>query len=250
MKKSVLIFLVVLSMCCCFSISQVKAETKSGTCGDGVNWTLDEENILTVSGNGKVESAPWIEVADSVIDSDTGLKCYKIDKIIIKDKVILDPYVMGFEYMGFSFTTATSIRVDGLVENIPSGFANYNPYLKEVFLGRGIERIGSSAFANNKSLENVVIPEGVKYIENYVFRNCTNLKEVIFPKEVKEFIGSPFDKNVNLQTVINHSPTKCPLTWSGSGLTWKVNGKTVTEYKPANCDQKRICICRLEINED
>ena len=51
MKKKILSFVLVLSMLCAFMPVIVVAET-SGTCGDNVTWTLDQNGALTISGTG------------------------------------------------------------------------------------------------------------------------------------------------------------------------------------------------------
>ena len=55
MKKKILSFVLVLSMLCAFMPVIVVAET-SGTCGDNVTWTLDQNGALTISGTGDMEN--------------------------------------------------------------------------------------------------------------------------------------------------------------------------------------------------
>lgn len=50
-----------------------KDNPKSGTCGKNVNWELDEDGILTISGSGEMNDfasfsdTPWAEYADSIV---------------------------------------------------------------------------------------------------------------------------------------------------------------------------------------
>ena len=58
MKKKILSFVLVLSMLCAFMPVIAVAET-SGTCGDNVTWTLDQNGTLTISGAGDMENSAF-----------------------------------------------------------------------------------------------------------------------------------------------------------------------------------------------
>ncbi|WP_418755896.1 leucine-rich repeat protein [Eubacterium ventriosum] len=55
MKKKILSFVVVLAMLCAFMPTIANAE-KSGVCGYNVNWTLDDNGMLTISGKGPMSN--------------------------------------------------------------------------------------------------------------------------------------------------------------------------------------------------
>lgn len=74
----------------------------SGTCGENVTWTLDENGVLTISGTGEMEnfgnggSAPWdelsvlqvnIEDGITVIGSDAFAGCSNLQKVSIPNSV-------------------------------------------------------------------------------------------------------------------------------------------------------------------
>ena len=53
-KKAFLGFIILMAtLCLCFAAT---AETQSGTCGDNLTWTLDDNGVLTISGTGEMES--------------------------------------------------------------------------------------------------------------------------------------------------------------------------------------------------
>ncbi len=58
MKKKLLSIVLAISMICAFVPLVVSAETTatSGTCGDNVTWTLDDDGTLTISGTGNMEN--------------------------------------------------------------------------------------------------------------------------------------------------------------------------------------------------
>ena len=65
MKKKILSFVLVLSMLCAFMPVIAVAET-SGTCGDNVTWTLDQNGTLTISGAGDMENSAFYNNTDAV----------------------------------------------------------------------------------------------------------------------------------------------------------------------------------------
>ncbi len=71
MKKIMLGMVLVLSILCVFMTVTVSAAT-SGTCGDNVTWTLDDEGTLTISGTGEMEdwstssNVPWYSSRESI----------------------------------------------------------------------------------------------------------------------------------------------------------------------------------------
>lgn len=51
--------------------------------------------------------------------------------------------------------------------------------MSEVFIPRGVERIGREAFMGNKNVERVVLPDTVKIVGEQVFGFCESLKEIV-----------------------------------------------------------------------
>lgn len=213
------IFSIMLMFCNC---SQTKAQSYSGTCGQGVSWELDEDYTLTISGKGQLKGTPWTEVAKKVsIDNNKKIQYYKIDKVIIKDGVVST----GFNT--FSYMTVKSIEIPGSFDTINSGFAQYDPYLETVTIGEGVTNLFHYAFEKDPSLKNITIPETITEIDKHTFTFCDSLKTITFPKSIKMFSGCPFGYCPNIEKVINKSTASCPLGCSACGYTWKVNGNSV-----------------------
>lgn len=73
-----------------FSITAFAAESASGTCGENLSWTLDEEGTLTISGTGAMADydceenlAPWADykIITVVIESGvTTIGAYAFDR--------------------------------------------------------------------------------------------------------------------------------------------------------------------------
>ena len=140
----------------------------SGTCGTGVNWTLDD-GVLTISGNGVMTNygqggAPWYDDYSSSITS-----------IVIENGVtrVGSSAFYGLDNLE-SIEIADSVTIIG-----DSAFYDCGQ-LKTVTIPNTLTSIGNSAFFNCESLKEIVIPKGVtsSNIKSYAFRNCYDLETV------------------------------------------------------------------------
>lgn len=137
-----------------------------GDCGDSLTWTLDEEGLLTISGEGAMtdftssNSAPWYNHNSS------------IKSISIQDGVSsIGSY--AFYYCSYLFGTLTI--PDSVVTIGSYAFQNCSN-LTTLELGNGLTSIGNDAFARCYGLNgNLVIPDSVTSIGNSAFAFCNNL---------------------------------------------------------------------------
>ena len=125
--------------------------TESGDCGDNLTWQLDNEGLLTISGEGLMydyidDSMPWYSNIES------------IKKVIIED---------GVQNIGnFSF------------------FGCKN--LEEVDIRSELTKIGFAAFDWCGNLKSINIPESVEDIDVYAFGNCESLDNIKLPSNCSE----------------------------------------------------------------
>ena len=175
MKRTTKALSLLLSLCMMLSVFTftVFAETQSGTCGDNLTWTLDDEGTLTVSGTGDMydyaydyanEETPWglyidniksikIEKGVTSIGDCSFYRCSSLESIEIPDSV----KTIGFH----SFSSCTSI--------------------KSVTIPNSVTTIGPHAFSYCESLESVVIPVSVTTIDHSAFYFCSSIKSVTIP---------------------------------------------------------------------
>lgn len=53
---------VFLLLCICLikgTVCSAAMQVAAGSCGENVTWTLDDENVLSISGTGKISGRPW-----------------------------------------------------------------------------------------------------------------------------------------------------------------------------------------------
>lgn len=188
-----------------------------GNCGDeGSNliWTLDENNVLTIRGHGKMRDytrdygneAPWLSKPNKVI-IETGAtsignyafcKCEELTSITLPSslksigenafiycsKLPSITLPLSLESIGkYAFndcSTLTSIELPSGLTNIAEGTFGSSG-LTEITIPSGVTRIKAHAFSDCKALKNVTILSGVQSIEDYAFSRCNGLESISIP---------------------------------------------------------------------
>lgn len=173
-------------ICLLYCASALAAE---GTCGTGVNWELDDNGTLTISGSGYMTSNPWINylnikkviISNGVenIYDNAFTSCSGITEVSISGSVT------NIGNSAFSGCTGlVSINIPNSVTSIGE-YAFYNcTGLKTVTTPSSMTRLGRNAFNLCEKLEGIVIPAGVSAIESETFRGCSSLESVTIPNSV------------------------------------------------------------------
>ncbi len=103
----------------------------------GITWELSDDGILTVTGAGELNAAPWESQAEKIkkviigegitrIGKDAFFSCSNLEEVVIPESVV---------------------KIDG--------FAFRSPALKQVFLPAGVKEIDHSSFRSCKNLERI-----------------------------------------------------------------------------------------------
>ena len=166
--KKMRILLVVTLIYCCICFSAVAGIDESGTCGDNLTWTLDNEGKLTVSGTGAMTdyalytNTPWYSFQSSIlsVEIQSGVTsvganafnlCTSLKSVTIKGD--------NFHILDFAFCNCTA--------------------LESVALEGSVSSIGQQAFQRT-GLKNLTITGSDLQIGNFAFQHCTALESTTF----------------------------------------------------------------------
>ena len=232
-KKQISSILVITILLSIFNVS-VFAETTtnndnsfSGTCGDNLTWTLDEDGTLTISGSGDMKNfaagspAPWKSQRDKIkkviicsgITSIGDLAfnpCSAMTEVSLPDTLIS---IGGSAFSSTGITTLTvpinvtsieehafrscgkliSVTISDAPVDISDGAFESCSALTEVNLGNSVLSIGSNVFHNCTSLTSVVIPSSTASIGYRCFGGCTSLDSVTIGNGVETIGESAFN---------------------------------------------------------
>lgn len=144
----------------------------SGTCGENLTWTLDDEGTLTISGRGAMKNYYLFSWAASWCFSRELLR-----KVVIEDGVTT---IGNYAFVGC--TGLTSVIIPDSVTRIGFGAFCVCTSLTSVIIPDSVTTIGDGAFYGCTGLTNVIIPDSVTTIGERVFDNCTSLKEIYYKR--------------------------------------------------------------------
>jgi len=213
----------------------------SGTCGDNVNWAVDDNGALTITGTSDVydydSHGPWydkygakiksIVIADGV--TGYGVNCFKglpnVTSVSIAGSVKwLENYSFsdckkltsvtlaeGTSVLGTAFQgcqALKSINFPSTVRNISQKAFEGCKSLTAVSLPSGISNVGTNAFSGCTSLKTVKLPDNITKIYDGTFSGCTALTSISIPKGVtligeNAFSGCTSLTSVNLPDTLN-----------------------------------------------
>ncbi len=192
---------------------------KSGTCGENVTWTLDDEGTLTISGTGEM-----YDYGDSC-DTPWDAFSEEIKNIVLQEGITN----VGECAFGSCILLETVSLPDSLLTIGEYGF--YGCPLTEIKLPGNVTSIGKLAFANCKELQTITIPASVKTIGEDVFQNCKSLKNVYYEGRYGQWKQINIDEeNDNLNKAKIHFADDSKDGKSGmcgDNLKWNLNSNGI-----------------------
>lgn len=174
------------------------AGTVSGRCGDNVEWVLDADGTLHISGSGAIWNYDfgenvklWDDYRDRIktaviesgitsIGEHAFTNCTAMTSVSIPSSV--SSVGQGAFYQCYALT---SLTLPDAVSAIPRYLCTDCTSLQSVKLPSHATVIGDSSFSGCTALTSVVIPEGVAQIEWGAFNYDTALASVTIPRSVK-----------------------------------------------------------------
>ena len=182
---------------------------QTGTCGDNVKWTLTDNGVLTIEGEGAMsdyasDSAPWKKLSFTTVVIGEGVTTIgnsafgyysEMTSITIPSTVTS----IG-EYAFCGCTGLESVTIPNSVTSIgESAFDGCG--LTSVSISNSLTRIGEYVFASCKRLESVTIPASVTSIGGNAFNKCTGLTSLTIPNSVTSIGESAFRNCTGLESV-------------------------------------------------
>lgn len=209
----------------------------SGSCGDELTWRIDENDVLTVSGDGSMQ--------DYDPNSAGILQGYgrNVSKVVVEEGVTS----IGANAFGNLMGTGTSNRIESLsipstVTNIGEGALPYN-YLQTVTVAQGnpvyYVRDGvlfSKSDAQTKLVyyppekegDHYQVPDGVTEISGLIPAQCMALKSIHLPASLREIVpdGLVYWRNLSNITVDNQNTVYC----AQDGVLFDRDKTTLVKY--------------------
>lgn len=153
----------------------------SGRCGDHLQWALESDGMLTVSGEGVMTLAPWLARYSERIQT-----------------VVLEEGITSIQSSAFSYCV----------------------HLRAITLPQSLLRIGGYAFYGCSDLREIIIPKQVMSIENLAFGLCSSLRTIRFQGK-QPYVAEQAFQNVSAWAYYpawwEYRPSK---NLYGANLTW------------------------------
>lgn len=211
----------------------MEAHAASGTCGENLTWTLDDQGVLTISGTGAMQDyaynnqSPWGHDIKQVVINDgvTSIgawafdSCRSLTSITFPDSVTSIGECAFYACRGLTGITLpvslisignhvfnscsglTSITLpDGLTSIGFSAFSGCRS-LTGITLPDGLTSIGESAFSGCNSLTGITLPDGLMSIEDTVFYDCRSLTGITLPDSLTSIGECAFYRCSSLQEI-------------------------------------------------
>ena len=213
LTKVLAVVLTLIMLASALPMAFATTEIANGTAGEGVNWALDSEGTLTISGNGPIVvdwcAPPWEFYNDYILN------------IVIEEGITLIPHTAFYET-----DKCVSVSVPASVESILSIAFLYtnslekididadNPYYKSVD-GIVFSKNGESLvfFPQKQGATEYTIPSTVKNITDDAFSGNICLEKITVPDTVTSIGESAFNyskvKEISLGNGISEIPDHC-----------------------------------------
>lgn len=162
-----------------------------GKCGPNLNWMLDEDGKLTISGTGAMynydreyDGVKWADYRSAV------------------KTIVMEPGITAIgQYAFYKFSKVTSVTIPSTVKTIDEYAFYCCSNLPVITIPNSVTTIGSNAFNFCGKLTSVKIPDSVTSMGGYVFFDCASLPSVKLPDGLTEIGNSMFSGCSALESV-------------------------------------------------
>ena len=211
MKKTLFIFLFLLSIVCFTNIQTSAASTVAkGKCGKNATWIISEDGVMYIKGKGvlKGEKNGWNKYQ------------HKIKKIVIQKGITIIK-----ETALASMHNIKEIKLPNSVKKIENGAFMDCGKLEKINIPSTVNELPNNIFSGCEKIEQITLPKKLKKIGAYAFYKCKRLKQITIPKTVTMLDSQAFVDCLSLTTIVNRSSKSLKLDDCKGKKKWKVHGK-------------------------
>ncbi len=226
MKKFLTTLCVIALVLICVLTLPTRADAaSSGTCGENVTWTLDDQGTLTITGTGEMWGGNWdsasvrsVIIGDGItnIDGYAFYNCESLTSVTIGNdvevigedafngctalkSVVIPDSVTKIDTRAFCCENLSSVTLGDNLTTIGYG-AFMSSAIEEITFPDSLTSIGDSAFFACYQLKSLDIPDGVA-LGNHAFYSCESLTSVRLPSDLKELPDSIFGNCYKLSSL-------------------------------------------------
>lgn len=169
-------------ICLVFSCISLFAEV-SGTCGENLTWTLDDNGTLTISGEGEMNRYDYPSIISPWYNFRTQIK-----SVIIREGTTT---ISSDAFRGCS--NLTSVEIPNNVTSIGDCAFYFCNNLKSIEIPNSVVSMGERIFENCSSLVTIKIPTNLKIIDGCSFQGCNSLTSIEIPNNVTNIYSYAFN---------------------------------------------------------
>ncbi|MBR2570551.1 MAG: leucine-rich repeat protein [Clostridia bacterium] len=205
MRKNIVVRCISVLMLATLLLTANAMAADGGSCGPALNWALDGQGTLTITGAGEMTSYPWDKAgvkkivvksgATSIIDRAFN-RCTNLTEGVLPDSLTV---IGSYAFSGCSSLKSMTVPKD--VKRIESYTFKDCRLLSDVQLPSGLTFIGNYSFSGCETLKEIRIPGAVTAIGWYAFSGCRGLTETTIPAGVKQIGTSAFSNCTGLAKV-------------------------------------------------
>ncbi len=163
MKKNLFCMLLILGMLLLMAVPALAAD--SGTCGEGVTWTLDKDGTLTISGTGEIEDSPDY----------LRLNTFRIQSVDIRDGVT----AIGERAFADCVALEKVTMADSVLRIGSYAFQNCER-ITEMNLSGALTEIESAAFFGCRKIPSLELPATLESVGFGAFTGCSKLLDIYY----------------------------------------------------------------------
>lgn len=175
----------------------------SGSCGDGVSWSLQRDGVLKITGSGAMAdygeeaAVPWSAYRDRIFSVEMDETVTAVgDYAFFRCSNLWRVYAPGAETIGvvafYDCGALTELMLSGSLRSIGRLAFSRCVGLTSFTLPEAVVSIGEQAFYECTGLDRVTFPENMEWIGDGAFENCSSLQSIVLPDGVTRIGDSVF----------------------------------------------------------